>query len=159
MHACERESIRIVHNDVCLLSQLCPQKYGTGKSEIEAKVWYLTAVKYYPLYGSMLFPVHYKGFWPHPNRILLAVDLNGIKFVNARTKDILADYSYSQLESVGVDIVEEAVTLKMRPKGPEDQKLFNFETSQKEDIANLIASYSPVHSNWQRVGEAKIKQV
>lgn len=122
-------------------------------------MWYLTAVKYYPLYGSMLFPVQYKGFWSHPNSVLLAVDLNGVKFVNTKTKQILADYSYSQLESVGVDIVEEAITLKMKEGGPEEQRLFNFETLQKEDIANLIASYSPVHSNWHRVGEAKIKQV
>ena len=122
-------------------------------------MWYLTAVKYYPLYGSMLFPVHYKGFWSHPNNIFLAVDLNGVKFVNMKTKQILADYSYSQLESVAVDIVEEAITLKMKPAGPGEQKFFNFETGQKEDIANLVASYSPIHSNWQRVGEAKIKQV
>ena len=107
----------------------------------------------------MLFSVQYKGFWSHPNSILLAVDLNGVKFVNTKTKQILADYSYSQLESVGVDIVEEAITLKMKGGGPEEQMLFNFETLQKEDIANLIASYSPVHSNWHRVGEAKIKQV
>ena len=58
-----------------------------------------------------------------------------------------------------MDIVEEAITLKMKGGGPEEQMLFNFETLQKEDIANLIASYSPVHSNWHRVGEAKIKQV
>ncbi len=107
----------------------------------------------------MLFPVHYKGFWSHPNNIFLAVDLNGVKFVNTKTKHILSEYSYSELESVGVDIVEEAVTLTMKPAGPEAQKLFNFETGQKEDIANLIASYSPIHSNWHRVGEAKIKQV
>ena len=122
-------------------------------------MWYLTAVKHYPLYGSMLFSVQYKGFWSHPNSVLLAVDLNGIKFVNIKTKEILGCYSYSQLESVGVDIVEEAITLRMKEGGPEEQTLFNFETGQKEDIANLIASYSPVHSNWQRVGEARIKQV
>lgn len=107
----------------------------------------------------MLFPVVYKGFWSHPNNIYLAVDVSGVKFVNSRTKMILAKYSYAQLESVGVDIVEEAITFKMKEGGPEEQRLFNFETSQKEDIANLIASYSPVHSNWHRVGEAKIKQV
>lgn len=122
-------------------------------------MWYLTAVKYYPLYGSMLFHVQYKGFWSYPNTIILAINLNGIKFVNTKTKQILVDYSYSQLESVSVEIVEDAITLKMKGGGPEEQKLFNFETEQKEDIANLIASYSPVHSNWQRVGEAKIKQV
>ena len=107
----------------------------------------------------MLFSVQYKGFWSHPNHILLAVDVNGVKFVNPRTKAILADYSYSQLDSVEVGIVEEAITLKMKVKTAEEQNMFNFETIQKEDIANLIASYSPVHSNWQRVGEAKIKQV
>ena len=71
----------------------------------------------------------------------------------------MAEYKYSQLESVAVDIVEDAVTLNMKTTGPEEQRSFNFETDNKEDIANLIASYSPVHSNWQRVGEAKTKIV
>jgi len=135
------------------------QKYGTGKSEIEAKVWYLTSVKHYPLYGSTLFNVLYKGFWPYPSNILLGIDLKGVKFVNTKTKQIMAEYDYQSLDSIGVDIVEDAVTLKMKEGGREDLKLFNFETAQKEDIANLIGSYSPSHSNWQRVGEAKIKQV
>ena len=71
----------------------------------------------------------------------------------------MADYKYAQLESVAVDIVDDAITLNMHTSGPEEQRSFNFETHQKEDIANLIASYSPVHSNWQRVGEAKTKIV
>ena len=79
--------------------------------------------------------------------------------MNTKTKQILAEYSYQELDSVGVDIVEDAITLKMKAGGREDMKLFNFETTQKEDVANLIGSYSPAHSNWQRVGEAKIKQV
>ncbi len=88
------------------------------------------------------------------------MDVNGVKFVHSKTKQIMAEYSYSQLESVSVDIVEEAITLKMKGmKGPEEQMIFCFETLKKEDIANLIASYSPVHSNWKRVGEARIKQV
>ena len=64
------------------------QKYGTGKSEIQAKVWYLTSVKHYPLYGSTFFPVHYKGFWSYPNSLILAVDLMGIKFVNLKNKQV-----------------------------------------------------------------------
>jgi len=71
----------------------------------------------------------------------------------------MADYKYSRLESVAVEIVDEAVTLNMRTSSPEEQHSFNFETHQKEDIANLIASYSPIHSNWQRIGEAKTKIV
>ena len=79
--------------------------------------------------------------------------------MNAKTKQIMAEYDYQNLDSVGVDIVEDAITLKMKEGGREDLKLFNFETGHKEDIANLIGSYSPSHGNWQRVGEAKTKQV
>lgn len=64
------------------------QRYGTGKTELQAKVWYLTAVKHYPLYGYLLFPVCYKGFWAHPNNILLAVGVDGVKFVNAKSKQV-----------------------------------------------------------------------
>ena len=71
----------------------------------------------------------------------------------------MAHYTYSQLENVAVDIIEDAVTLNMKTSGPEEQRSFSFETEKKEDIANLIASYSPVHSNWKRVGEAKTKLV
>ena len=71
----------------------------------------------------------------------------------------MAEYQYSKLENVAVDIVDDAITLNMRTSSPEEQKSFNFDTRQKEDIANLIASYSPIHSNWQKVGEAKTKLV
>ena len=72
---------------------------------------------------------------------------------------IMAQYGYSQLENVAVDIIDDAVSLNMKTSGPEEQRSFNFETEKKEDIASLIASYSPVHSNWKRVGEAKTKLV
>ena len=71
----------------------------------------------------------------------------------------MAQYTYSQLENVAVDIIEDAVSLNMKTSGPEEQRTFSFETEKKEDIASLIASYSPVHSNWKRVGEAKTKKV
>ena len=49
-------------------------------------MWYLTAVKHYPLYGYTMFPVHYKGFWSYPSRIHLAIGVDGINFVNQKTK-------------------------------------------------------------------------
>ena len=58
-----------------------------------------------------------------------------------------------------MDIVDDVITLTMVASGPEKQISFTFETDHKEDIANLIASYSPAHSNWQRVGEAKTRVV
>lgn len=71
----------------------------------------------------------------------------------------MAEYSYRSIESVAVNIVEDSITMNMHTTGAGEQKNFNFDTNMKEDIANLIASYSPAHQNWQRVGEAKIKTV
>ena len=71
----------------------------------------------------------------------------------------MATYKYEQLEGVAVDIEDHVITLNMYTNAPEEQKCFIFETTQKEDIAHLIASYSPSHSSWQRVGDKKTKTV
>ena len=69
----------------------------------------------------------------------------------------MAEYDYSKLQNVAVDIVEDSITLNMNTTSSEEQKSFIFDTQpgQKMDIANLIASYSPAHQNWQKVGVAK----
>lgn len=76
------------------------QEYGTGKTEIQAKVWYLTSVKHYPLYGSTMFHVHYKGFWSYPNSLILAVDVQGIKFVNQKTKQVSETHYTKVLQNI-----------------------------------------------------------
>ena len=113
---------------------------------------YLTAAKQYPLYGGSFFPVEYRGFWSYPNKIFLVVDVEGFKFVNIRTKEVMASYPYSGLKQVEVDLSEATITLLMIPEAATSAPSFTFHAARSPDIANLIASYSPVHRNWKETG-------
>ena len=89
---------------------------------------------------------------------LLLFVFTGLNFVNQRSKQLMASYDYSRLDYITVDQFDPVITLYMLVLTAEEQKSFIFETSQKEDIANLIASYSPAHSNWQRVGDTPTRK-
>ena len=132
------------------------KEYGTGLSVTEAKVMYLTAVKQYQLFGGTFFPVTYKGHWSHPSKLILSVHNVGIKFVHPRNKSVMAEYDWNSLKSVEVDAFEHTITLNMNKTNPEDSDSFSFATTRKEDIANLIASYSPKHRKWRSVGVAPV---
>eukprot|EP00039_Didymoeca_costata_P024022 m.9005 g.9005 ORF g.9005 m.9005 type:complete len:2048 (+) comp3994_c0_seq1:287-6430(+) len=130
------------------------REYGAGKTEMQAKVLYLTAVKQYPLYGGTNFDVTYKGFWQFPNRLYICVDFEGFKLVATRNKEILAEFKYDQLRTVEVNDYEDTITLNMVPGSLGDATYYMFVTPRKDDIANLIASYSPKHRNWKQIGLA-----
>ena len=68
------------------------QHYGFDKSELEAKVWYLTCVKQFSLYGCTLFPIMHKGMWSHTSESLLAINMDGIKFVRLKDKYVIHDF-------------------------------------------------------------------
>jgi len=127
-------------------------KYGKGKSGIRAKVLYLTAVKQYPLYGGTFFDVKYLGFWSHPERLLISIDVEGFKFVHQHSKEVFQSYPYAQMKNVSVNAYEETITFNMHDTASNAGANFMFLCPRKDDIANLIASYSPAHRTWKQVG-------
>ena len=123
--------------------------YGAGKALLVAKVWYLSLVMQYPLYGAALFPAQYKGFLAvfGNNPLLLGVHAAAILVVAASDKRVLATYKYSDIETLTIYPAESLLTIKLFKESPEDShKCLTFETSQKEEIASLVAAYSPTHA-------------
>ncbi|CAL1545802.1 unnamed protein product [Lymnaea stagnalis] len=134
--------------------------YGSDKSELEAKVWYLTCVKQFALYGCTLFPILHKGMWSHTSESLLAVNMDGIKFVRAKDKSVIHDFKYSDIESILIDANDNYMTLELFSTAQSGlaQKTFVFETNHKEDIGHLIASYSPAHASWMKADNDGMKK-
>ena len=120
-------------------------------SSLQAKVLYLTAVQQYPLYGATFFDAQYKGFWSFPNRLFICVDVSGFKFVNLKTKDIMAEFLYDQLKNFEVNSAESSITFNMTVALADESPSYMFSCPRTDDVAQLIASYSPAHRNWKQV--------
>ncbi|XP_059160288.1 unconventional myosin heavy chain 6-like isoform X2 [Physella acuta] len=135
--------------------------YGGTKSELEAKVWYLTCVKQFSLYGCTLFPIMHKGMWSHTSESLLAINMDGIKFVRSKDKSVIHDLKYCEIESICIDPNDNYMTLELYSMAQSGigQKTFVFETSHKEDIGHLIASYSPTHASWMKSENDSVKKM
>ncbi|KAH9515344.1 hypothetical protein Btru_014195 [Bulinus truncatus] len=134
--------------------------YGGEKSDLEAKVWYLTCVKQFALYGCTLFPIMHKGMWSHTSESLLAINMDGVKFVRTKDKSVIHDFKYTDIESIQIDANDNYITLELYNTAQLGiaQKTFVFETSQKEDVGHLIASYSPSHASWMKSDNDSMKK-
>lgn len=138
------------------------RQYGASRNELTAKVLYLSCVMQYPLYGTTMFNVIYKGFWSHANSIIFGINYEGIMFIQPEDKFVLYQFKYSDIESIMLDPSDSFITITLNRQHVqvtkqaakdsaiplEAQRCFVFETSQKTEIGSLIVSYYPPLSNW-----------
>lgn len=124
-------------------------------------MWYLTCVKQFALYGCTVFPIMHKGMWAHASESLLAINMDGVKFVRSKDKSVIHDFRYSEIESIVIDPNDSYMTLELYSNAQPglSQKTFVFETNHKEDIGHLIASYSPAHASWMKSESDGLKKV
>ncbi|KAK2710152.1 myosin-I heavy chain-like isoform X3 [Artemia franciscana] len=135
------------------------RQYGSGKTELVAKVWYLSCVMHFPLYGTTQFHVTYRGYWSYGNSIILGVNSDGIALIKPDDKYVLYEYRYTDIESVLLDPSDNFVTINLARTLPDSQKCFVFETDQKEEIGSLIASYYPALACWITESERPTKRM
>ncbi|XP_045616185.1 unconventional myosin-VIIa isoform X2 [Procambarus clarkii] len=145
---------------VPILSQ-AHRQYGTGKTDIVAKVWYLTCVMQFPLYGTTMFQVSYRGYWSYGNTLILGINCDGIAMIKPDDKFILYEYRYCDIESIFLDPSDNFITINLLRTLPDTHKCFVFETKEKQEIGFLIASYSPLLASWIKDMDSnkKVKQI
>lgn len=143
-----------------ILSQ-AHRQYGASRNELTAKVLYLSCVMQYPLYGTTMFNVTYKGFWSRDNNLILGVNYEGLMYIQPEDKYVLYQFKYTDIESIMLDPSDCFITITLNRYIPinkrtmkeyseplESQRCFVFETKQKNEIGTLIVSYHPPLSYW-----------
>lgn len=137
------------------------RQYGAGRTELTAKVLYLSCVMQYPLYGTTMFSVSYRGYWSYGNSLVLGVNCEGIVLIKPDDKFILYEFRYSEIESIMLDPSDSFVTINLLRSvaaQPEQQRCYVFETKQKQEIGSLIVSYFPPLSNWITENENPVRK-
>lgn len=125
------------------------RQYGAGRTELTAKALYLSCVMQYPLYGTTMFSVVYRGYWSYGNNLVLGVNSEGLMLIKPDDKFVLNEYRYQEVESILLDPSDIFITITLQ-RHPNDtnHKCFVFETMQKNEIGSLIASYCPNLAGW-----------
>ncbi|XP_020707671.2 myosin-I heavy chain isoform X1 [Athalia rosae] len=135
-------------------------QYGAGRSELTAKVLYLSCVMQYPLYGTTMFNVTYRGYWSYGNQLILGINCDGLMLIKPDDKFVLSEYRYQDVESIMLDPSDSFITLSLLRHNPDSShKCFVFETKQKNEIGSLIVSYCPALAGWITENEAPVKKV
>ncbi|CAB4060937.1 unnamed protein product [Lepeophtheirus salmonis] len=122
--------------------------YGSGKAEVVAKVWYLSCVMQYPLYGCTFFPSCYRGYWSYGNDIVIGVNADGILLIKPDDKFILFEFPYAEIDLI----------LK-------DRDFMSLKLNAKTAIGTLVAAYCPTLADWIReaatsgANKRRIKQI
>ncbi|XP_014299104.1 myosin-I heavy chain isoform X1 [Microplitis demolitor] len=136
------------------------KQYGAGRSELTAKVLYLSCVMQYPLYGTTMYNVTYRGYWSYGNQLILGINCDGLMLIKPEDKFVLAEYRYQDVESIMLDPSDSFITLSLLRHNPDSShKCFVFETPQKNEIGSLIVSYCPALAGWITENEAPAKKV
>lgn len=135
------------------------RQYGAGRSELTAKALYLSCVMQYPLYGTTMFSVTYRGYWSYGNSLVLGVNSDGLMLIKPDDKFVLNEYRYQEVESIMLDPSDSFITITLqRHLNDNASRCFVFETGQKNEVGSLIASYCPLLAGWMADSEAPTKK-
>ncbi|KAL1129897.1 hypothetical protein AAG570_012841 [Ranatra chinensis] len=136
------------------------RQYGAGKTDLMAKVLYLSCVMQFPLYGTTMFTVTYRGYWSYGNSLILGINSEGLMLIKPDDKFVLYEFHYLEVESIFLDPSDSFITINLMRHGDQSShRCFVFETNQKAEIGSLIVSYCPSLSAWITENEVPVKAI
>lgn len=111
------------------------RQYGAGRTELTAKVLYLSCVMQYPLYGTTMYPVTYRGYWSYGNSLILGVNFAGLMLIKPEDKFVISEFRYVDIESIMLDPSDSfiTITLNRNSMATNDQQRCKFFCSRKFD--------------------------
>lgn len=103
----------------------------------------------YPMYGTTMFNVTYRGYWSYGNELILGIHSEGFMLIKPEDKFVLVEYNYHDVESIMLDPSDSFITISLLRHNPDSShKCYVFETNQKTEIGSLIVSYCPSLAGW-----------
>lgn len=88
----------------------------------------------------------------------MGISSDGIMLIKADDKFVLNEYRYQEVESILIDPSDSFITITLqRHLNESNHKCFVFETTQKNEIGSLIASYCPSLAGWITDNDPPIK--
>merc|ERR1719270_2739284 len=112
----------------------------------------------YPLYGSTMFSVTFRGYWSYGSNTILAINLTGVLLLKPDDKFVICEFPFNDIESILLDPSENFITITVKKGDTEKPRVFVLETPEKSEIGALIASYFPTLANWIREAEAPLRR-
>ncbi|CAH1792132.1 unnamed protein product [Owenia fusiformis] len=131
---------------------------AAGKSKLDAQTDYLQLMDQFPLYGSTMFLVNYKGEWAYGRETFIAISIDSIRFVSIQDRSLIHVYSYDEIEKIVIDDLKEILTIEIKSEIETCQKCYMFEIDAKDDFKDLIAAYSPQHISWRSIHPVKLSE-
>ncbi|KAI3645648.1 hypothetical protein MP228_008576 [Amoeboaphelidium protococcarum] len=115
-----------------------------GKSNLQAKLMFIDALHHFQYFGATLFAVKFKGFWQHPENVVLAVSAHGLFFM-LKSKTIIDFFNYEKV--IGWEVDAEMITISIQRNmvnGQNDLLTENYKFASKapEEVALLLKEYS-----------------
>lgn len=96
-----------------------------------------------------MYQVKYRGYWSYGNSLILGVNSEGLMLIKPDDKFVINEYPYQAVESILLDPSDSFITITLqRHLTDNNHKCFVFETTQKNEIGSLIASYCPALARW-----------